>query len=166
MEVKEEDAKDENKEEQPLPPLMRQDTPALEKPDPQPEEHKNSQEPEEEQADQDKEEFKDAEPEEEQPEIKKENFDTPRPEEDPHPEEKTESNEDKEVEGEPSSLSMAATQATIETEVTQPNEEDEDIDNKFVLLDRLFVFIEQEGDLNPVLSGYFAKLVSLLISRK
>lgn len=61
---------------------------------------------------------------------------------------------------------MANTMATVETEVTQQNEEDEDIDNKFVLLDRLFTFIEQEEDLNPVLAGYFAKLVSLLISRK
>ena len=59
------------------------------------------------------------------------------------------------------------TQTTLATEATQVNEDDEeDIDNKFVLLDRLFLFIEQEGDLNPVLSGYFAKLVSLLISRK
>ena len=35
-------------------------------------------------------------------------------------------------------------------------------------LDRLFKFIRTEGDeqLNPVLSGYFCKLVSLLISRK
>lgn len=37
-----------------------------------------------------------------------------------------------------------------------------------MLLDRLFKFIRTEGDeqLNPVLSGYFCKLVSLLISRK
>lgn len=35
-----------------------------------------------------------------------------------------------------------------------------------MLLDRLFRFLKQKGDLNPVLSGYFSKLVSLLISRK
>lgn len=35
-----------------------------------------------------------------------------------------------------------------------------------MLLDRLFEFIAQEAELNPVLSGYFTKLVSLLISRK
>jgi len=35
-----------------------------------------------------------------------------------------------------------------------------------MLLDRLFSFLDQEGPLNPVLSGYFCKLVSLLISRK
>lgn len=37
-----------------------------------------------------------------------------------------------------------------------------------MLLERLFKFIRTEGDsqLNPVLSGYFCKLVSLLISRK
>ena len=56
--------------------------------------------------------------------------------------------------------------ATVETEPTQANEENEELDNKFVLLDRLFQFLETEEDLNPVLSGYFAKLVSLLISRK
>jgi hypothetical protein len=35
-----------------------------------------------------------------------------------------------------------------------------------MLLDRLFSFIDIEEELNPVLSGYFSKLVSLLISRK
>lgn len=42
-------------------------------------------------------------------------------------------------------------------------------ESKYVLLDRLFKFTEQtneNGELNPVLSGYFCKLVSLLISRK
>ena len=49
--------------------------------------------------------------------------------------------------------------------LVQHQEEEE---NKHVLLDRLFKFIRTEGDeqLNPVLSGYFCKLVSLLISRK
>ena len=62
---------------------------------------------------------------------------------------------------------IESTQATLATEpeITQ-NEEDEDLDNKFMLLDRLFSFIDCEEELNPVLSGYFSKLVSLLISRK
>lgn len=61
---------------------------------------------------------------------------------------------------------MASTTTTLATEVDV--EEDEDADNKYVLLDRLFKFIagSNDEDLNPVLSGYFCKLVSLLISRK
>jgi hypothetical protein len=57
---------------------------------------------------------------------------------------------------------MATTQTTLNTE----HEDKDDEDNKYMLLDRLFLFLKQEGDLNPVLSGYFCKLVSLLISRK
>ena len=46
-------------------------------------------------------------------------------------------------------------------------ESDGDADAKFALLDRLFRFIRaQEKPLNPVLSGYFSKLVTLLINRK
>lgn len=58
--------------------------------------------------------------------------------------------------------------ATATTLATEAAEEDDDADNKYVLLDRLFKFIAApEGEeLNPVLSGYFCKLVSLLISRK
>jgi len=50
----------------------------------------------------------------------------------------------------------------------EPEPESEgDNDAKFALLDRLFKFIRtQEKPLNPVLSGYFAKLVTLLINRK
>jgi hypothetical protein len=54
---------------------------------------------------------------------------------------------------------MATTQATLTTEVAEE-------ESKYVLLDRLFLFLEQNAELNPVLSGYFCKLVSLLISRK
>lgn len=57
---------------------------------------------------------------------------------------------------------MATTATTLATLVTEVAEEE----TKFVLLDRLFKFLEQNGELNPVLSGYFCKLVSLLISRK
>jgi serine/threonine-protein phosphatase 6 regulatory subunit 1 len=37
-----------------------------------------------------------------------------------------------------------------------------------MLLDRLFKFIEVEDDtqVNPVLAGYFSKIVQLLINRK
>jgi hypothetical protein len=45
-------------------------------------------------------------------------------------------------------------------------DDDGEYENQYLLLDRLFKFIEQEEELNPVLSGYFCKLVSLLISRK
>ena len=54
------------------------------------------------------------------------------------------------------------------TLVTEEGEPEEEEDGKYVLLDRLFKFIRTPGkeQLNPVLSGYFCKLVSLLISRK
>jgi hypothetical protein len=66
---------------------------------------------------------------------------------------------------------MTTTATTLNTEAAQeeePEEEDEDAGNQYVLLERLFKFIQTEDDaeLNPVLSGYFCKLVSLLISRK
>lgn len=64
---------------------------------------------------------------------------------------------------------MEAVASTQATQVTEADEEDETTDNKYVLLDRLFKFIAEpatEEELNPVLSGYFCKLVSLLISRK
>ena len=61
-----------------------------------------------------------------------------------------------------------ASQSTLQTEAQDEEEEDIEEGNKFVLLERLFKFVKTEGDeqLNPVLSGYFCKLVSLLISRK
>ena len=65
---------------------------------------------------------------------------------------------------------LATTYTTLATEATDAtaDEIDEEPENKYVLLDRLFKFIRTEGDeqLNPVLSGYFCKLVSILISRK
>ena len=65
---------------------------------------------------------------------------------------------------------MATTATTLQTEDAQEEEpeDDEEEGNKYLLLERLFKFIQTEGDeeLNPVLSGYFCKLVSLLISRK
>jgi len=63
--------------------------------------------------------------------------------------------------------SLSATQTTIATEATEgEEEEDPEAGNKYVLLDRLFKFVRTKEELNPVLSGYFSKLVSLLISRK
>jgi hypothetical protein len=55
--------------------------------------------------------------------------------------------------------------------IAEPEEEDcpeeDDVNgSKFVLLERLFTHVRQEGQLNAVLSGYFAKLITLLINRK
>jgi len=64
---------------------------------------------------------------------------------------------------------MASTASTLVTETDAPETEDdeEEEENKFVLLERLFKFIQTDDEqLNPVLAGYFCKLVSLLISRK
>ena len=47
------------------------------------------------------------------------------------------------------------------------NAEDESELSKYMLLDRLFKFIRtEEKPLNPVLAGYFFRLVNLLIMRK
>lgn len=56
--------------------------------------------------------------------------------------------------------------------IAEPEEEDSTLrrkepQSKYVLLDRLFKFIRTDDKpLNPVLSGYFVKLVTLLINRK
>ena len=42
---------------------------------------------------------------------------------------------------------------------TQPTEVDVQKDNKYELLDRLFTFIDTPDELNPVLAGYFSKLL-------
>ena len=57
--------------------------------------------------------------------------------------------------------------AIAEPEEEDCPEDDEGVDgSKFVLLERLFTHVRQEGQLNAVLSGYFAKLITLLINRK
>jgi hypothetical protein len=61
--------------------------------------------------------------------------------------------------------------ATTSTEIKEPEpeEQEEEINTagKYMLLDRLIRFIRQkEKPLNAVLSGYFAKLLTLLINRK
>jgi hypothetical protein len=64
---------------------------------------------------------------------------------------------------------MATTATTLTTDAgKEESDEDDEEGNKYVLLERLFKFIHTEDDepLNAVLSGYFCKLVSLLISRK
>jgi len=60
-----------------------------------------------------------------------------------------------------------ATQATTVAETSQHSEEEEEC-SKYMLLDRLFKFIMSKDDepVNPVLSGYFSKVVCLLINRK
>lgn len=55
--------------------------------------------------------------------------------------------------------------------LAEPEDEESTIqkkdEGKYVLLDRLFKFIRTDNKpLNPVLSGYFARLVTLLINRK
>ena len=79
------------------------------------------------------------------------------------PEEEEEETETKTDEN----MSTKEDTTTLHTEGQE--EEDATPANKFHLLDRLFKFIRteaEESELNPVLSGYFCKLVSLLISRK
>lgn len=72
--------------------------------------------------------------------------------------------EDKVKDAADKDLSTQASQQTLATEAL--DDEDEEEGNKFILLERLFKFIHTDEELNPVLSGYFCKLVSLLISRK
>ncbi len=85
--------------------------------------------------------------------------------------------EDKDTKAEPeeeaqTSINADVTDSAVASTVastlaTEANEDDDpDSQYKFMLLDRLFKFVRNEGELNPVLSGYFCKLVSLLISRK
>jgi hypothetical protein len=59
------------------------------------------------------------------------------------------------------------TQDTLaDTNATQMTVEESE-NSKYVLLDRLFKFIRtEETPLNPVLAGYFFRLVNLLIMRK
>ena len=40
--------------------------------------------------------------------------------------------------------------------------------NRYMLLDKLFLFIrsKQDDDLNPVLSGYFSKILRILITKR
>jgi hypothetical protein len=54
--------------------------------------------------------------------------------------------------------------------IVEPEPEEEETESqggRYQLLDKLFKFIRtKDAPLNPVLSGYFAKLVTLLINRK
>lgn len=64
------------------------------------------------------------------------------------------------------------TEAVEPKKITEPEPEEEDKHEeeetgKYQLLDRLMKFIRQkETPLNPVLAGYFAKLMTILINRK
>jgi len=57
-----------------------------------------------------------------------------------------------------------------EPTIHEPEDEESTIQTKksqFILLDRLFSFLRtDEKPLNPVLAGYFSKLVTLFINRK
>lgn len=76
-----------------------------------------------------------------------------------------EKEEDKE--GQETSAS-AENETTAATELTQADDQEEQEPiSKYMLLDRLFKFIRtDETPLNPVLAGYFCKLLILLINRK
>jgi hypothetical protein len=57
-------------------------------------------------------------------------------------------------------------ETTAQTEATVEHEEDVE-ESRYMLLDYLFKFVEStKTPLNPVLSGYFAKLVIMLLNRK
>lgn len=57
---------------------------------------------------------------------------------------------------------------TINSNEPEPEEEEiEELGSKYTLLDQLYSFLEErEEELNPVLSGYFCKLVTLLFTSK
>ena len=59
---------------------------------------------------------------------------------------------------------------SLQATINEPEAEDQDEVNtagKYMLLDRLMKFIrQQEKPLNAVLSGYFAKLFTLLLNRR
>ena len=88
----------------------------------------------------------------------------------PAEEEKKESEPEEEApekKADDSSTPLSTEATALETLPTEGELKDDEPENRFVLLDRLFLFIEDtDEDLNPVLAGYFCKLVSLLISRK
>jgi len=50
----------------------------------------------------------------------------------------------------------------------ETNVKKEDEANRYMLLDKLFLFIrsKEDDDLNPVLSGYFSKIVRILITKR
>ena len=104
------------------------------------------------------------EPESEEQEAKKEEA-KPAAEEEKKGEPEEEAEQKKEENDSATPISTEAT--AIETVPTEGDDKEEEPENRFVLLDRLFQFIDaEEEDLNQVLAGYFCKLVSLLISRK
>ena len=77
--------------------------------------------------------------------------------------------EDEQEEEEKKEEAVVTTSAATAT-IQEPEAEDQEEENtagKFMLLERLMKFIRQkEKPLNAVLSGYFAKLFTLLINRK
>ena len=73
---------------------------------------------------------------------------------------------DHEPENEAEESTQSATEQSTTVAATS-DEEDEPV-HKYMLLDRLFKFIEGDGVelINPVLAGYFSKVVQLLVNRK
>lgn len=59
-----------------------------------------------------------------------------------------------------------ASSMRMATKEPEPEEEETET-GKYQLLERLFKFVKtRDTPINPVLAGYFAKLVTLLINRK
>jgi hypothetical protein len=65
-------------------------------------------------------------------------------------------------------LKVPVEEEKVSNNITEPEDEESTTKkSKYMLLDRLFSFLRtEEKPLNPVLSGYFAKLVTLFINRK
>lgn len=73
--------------------------------------------------------------------------------------------ETKEKNDEESKETQASSQAESET-TTSPKVDEEQDTSKYQLLNRLFQFVKGPAPVNPVLAGYFSKLLILLINRK
>jgi len=74
-------------------------------------------------------------------------------------------------ENEPEKEAEQTNESTLATTVADASEHSEEEEvSKYMLLDRLFKFIsideKENGEVNPVLAGYFSKVVQLLINRK
>ena len=92
-------------------------------------------------------------------EESKDGFNAPKQDDDEKAD-KVDNEPEKEIDQEGDSANDETTQVTTTTATVSDNEEAEPV-SKFMLLDRLFKFIESESEdqVNPVLAGYFSKVV-------
>jgi len=92
-------------------------------------------------------------------EESKDGFNAPKQDDDEKAD-KVDNEPEKEIDQEEDSANDETTQVTTTTATVSDNEEAEPV-SKFMLLDRLFKFIESESEdqVNPVLAGYFSKVV-------